>query len=125
MLKQLTILLFTLCLLLQHFSRVLVFADFNLNLNSIIQNLCSNKNKPQMHCKGKCYLLKKLKEEQKQHEAPTSDSKKPLPEMQFFFFSTKSIASSFIKNKILSVYFSYNELQTVSLSNSVFHPPAI
>lgn len=77
-----------------------------------------------MACKGKCYLVKKLKEEQK-NEAPISDSKKQMPEIPFFFVTPKLITASLIKEKVSSIFFSYNDLQTVSLSNSVFHPPSI
>lgn len=34
------------------------------NQNYIAVNLCENSNKPKMHCKGKCYLLKQLKNEE-------------------------------------------------------------
>jgi hypothetical protein len=35
--------------------------NFYLNQKEIAENECENKNRPEMHCNGKCYLAKKLK----------------------------------------------------------------
>ncbi|UTA66347.1 hypothetical protein [Emticicia sp. 21SJ11W-3] len=60
-LKQIGTLL--LCGLL--FMRVMVapviFLQYEFNKEYIIKNYCINKNRPEMHCDGKCYLAKKLK----------------------------------------------------------------
>ncbi|RFS26739.1 hypothetical protein DVR12_02845 [Chitinophaga silvatica] len=45
--------------------RYLVMLNFYLNQDYIAQNLCENRDKPQMHCNGKCHLAKKLNEEDK------------------------------------------------------------
>jgi hypothetical protein len=37
-----------------------VYLDFELRKEYIIQNLCENRLKPQLHCNGKCYLAKQL-----------------------------------------------------------------
>lgn len=37
-----------------------VYLDFELRKEYIIQNLCENRFKPQLHCDGKCYLAKRL-----------------------------------------------------------------
>lgn len=37
-----------------------VYLDFELRKEYIIQNLCENRFKPQLHCDGKCYLSKQL-----------------------------------------------------------------
>lgn len=34
---------------------------YGLNLKTIIDNYCVNKNKPELRCNGKCYLSKKIK----------------------------------------------------------------
>ena len=38
----------------------LVYLDFELRKEYIIQNLCENRFKPHLKCDGKCYLAKKL-----------------------------------------------------------------
>ena len=37
-----------------------VYLDFELRKDYIIQNLCENRFKPQLNCNGQCYLAKKL-----------------------------------------------------------------
>ncbi|MDB5021541.1 MAG: hypothetical protein JWQ28_2668 [Pedobacter sp.] len=53
-------------------SRVFVYAGFEANQSYIAKVLCENKSRPWMHCNGRCYLMKKLKEatekEKKQQE---------------------------------------------------------
>ncbi|PSL31534.1 hypothetical protein CLV60_103400 [Dyadobacter jiangsuensis] len=42
--------------------------DYELRKEYITKNICVNRNRPQLHCDGKCYLAKKLAESQKQEE---------------------------------------------------------
>jgi hypothetical protein len=37
-----------------------VYLDFELNKEYIIQNLCENRFKPELNCNGQCYLAKQL-----------------------------------------------------------------
>jgi hypothetical protein len=37
-----------------------VYLDFELRKDYIIQHLCENRFKPELHCDGKCYLAKRL-----------------------------------------------------------------
>jgi hypothetical protein len=59
-------------LISSNFSRVFVYAGFEANQSYIAKVLCVNRDKPWMHCNGRCYLMKKLKEatdkEKKQEE---------------------------------------------------------
>ena len=64
-------LFFTGLLLLQSFSAVVIYAGFKANQDYIAAKLCENREKPQMHCHGKCYLEKQLQQEsEKQEKAP-------------------------------------------------------
>lgn len=49
-----------------------MFAGYELNKDYIAKVLCENKAKPMMHCNGKCFLAKKIKqaeeEQQKQQQ---------------------------------------------------------
>ena len=38
-----------------------LFAWYNINKQAITEQLCVNKDKPELHCEGKCYLGKQLK----------------------------------------------------------------
>ena len=120
MFKQLIAIFFFAGLLFQHLSRFMILADYSLNKNYIAQNLCENKNKPAMHCNGKCYLAKKLQEEEKQR-APVSQ--KTIPEIQLFFVSSSINIDADFDSSTFSSYAWYNMLVTVSYPHTVFHPP--
>jgi hypothetical protein len=62
--------------LLQTFSRELLVVDFTLNQAAITARFCVNKARPALHCDGKCYFAKKLK----QQEERESKSAGPLKE---------------------------------------------
>ncbi|RAJ05167.1 hypothetical protein LX64_02321 [Chitinophaga skermanii] len=51
---------FLLLLTLKMMALPLLLLEYNLNQAYIAANLCENKNKPQMHCNGKCHLKKQL-----------------------------------------------------------------
>ena len=60
-----------------NFSQVFVYAGFEMNENYIVSKLCVNRDKPEMHCNGKCYLMRKLKQaeqKEKSHERETQRS---------------------------------------------------
>jgi hypothetical protein len=40
----------------------LLYLDFEIRRDYIIANLCVNRDKPLMHCDGKCYLAKRIAE---------------------------------------------------------------
>jgi len=43
-------------------------AEYIINYDYIVTNLCENRNKPQLQCNGTCYLAKMLAEENGQQE---------------------------------------------------------
>ncbi|MFV0606670.1 MAG: hypothetical protein ACK5NK_12590 [Niabella sp.] len=63
--KQAGAILFLLCFLLMAFSKGLLLLNFYANQEAIIAKYCVNKNKPKLHCDGKCYLAKQIKEQEK------------------------------------------------------------
>ncbi len=69
-LKQVLAISFVLLLFLQPLSKIWIYVSFKINQDYIAKNLCINRDKPAMHCNGKCQLIKKLneadKDEQKQ-----------------------------------------------------------
>ncbi|NIG55748.1 hypothetical protein [Chitinophaga sp. Cy-1792] len=48
--------------------RYVVLLDYYLNQDYIAGNLCENRNKPQLHCNGKCHLAKKMHEEDRKDQ---------------------------------------------------------
>jgi hypothetical protein len=58
-------------LLLQTFSREVVVLDYQVHKKHITELFCVNKDKPALHCNGKCHLAKQLR------KASDSESKAP------------------------------------------------
>src|ERR1700758_1201773 len=79
-------------------SKSLILVSYSLNKEFIAKNLCENKDKPKMHCNGKCHLKKELQKEEKKDQSPFSNVKDKV-EVQLFNSDCKVIAPvlSFIK----------------------------
>jgi hypothetical protein len=57
-----------LLLVSQAFSNWFVVMAFNLNRDYIAKNLCENRYRPELNCNGKCVLMKKMKEREKEEQ---------------------------------------------------------
>ncbi|TSD63455.1 hypothetical protein FFF34_017850 [Inquilinus sp. KBS0705] len=78
MLQRITAYLLIASLITVNFSRVFVYAGFELNKKYIADNLCVNRFKPQLHCNGKCYFMKKIKQAQDKENSENRQSQKNL-----------------------------------------------
>ena len=116
-----TILLFTI-IFLQTFSSFVIRADYFFNKSYIARVLCINKEKPQTHCNGKCYLTKQLNQQEKQ------DQQTPVPKWEKFdmqlFFLPKSLDILNDQFLVTTAYRTENEMLTFSFHRSIFHPPS-
>lgn len=61
-----------------------VIAYYHADKDYIARVLCENRNKPELHCDGKCYLAKKLRASQDQQDKETTQSVRNLPLLQWF-----------------------------------------
>ncbi len=105
-----------------------VYLDFELRRDFIIQNLCENRFKPQLKCNGQCYLAKKLhkiaednatKETQRQGQSIKKIMEEVFDEAPLFSceWSVKTLSPK-------SIY-SYQLAHTENIISSLFHPPII
>jgi hypothetical protein len=78
MLKRAFAISLLIVLITTSFSRLFVFAGFRANQKYIVTTLCENKNKPWMHCNGKCYLVKKLKQLEERQKNEDRQNQKNL-----------------------------------------------
>jgi len=110
----------------QTFSSWLVVLEYNLNKDFIAQKLCINKAKPKLNCNGKCQMMKRLAEEEKQNSSNTTNntSKIKLPELVFSNEIHQPVIPSV--DLLASIY---NEESPIFMHNaptgSVFHPPVL
>jgi hypothetical protein len=71
-----------------NFSRLFVYAGFEMNRNYIAAHLCENVAKPWLRCDGKCYFIKKVKQTEEKEKTDGRQSQKNL--FQEAFFSKKA-----------------------------------
>jgi hypothetical protein len=64
--------------LLNPFKLYLPYLDYQLNYNYIVNFLCENKDKPEIGCRGKCFLSKALKSQEKDKSQQQSNAKNHL-----------------------------------------------
>jgi len=104
------------------FSRLFVYAGFELNRNYITTHLCENQDKPWLHCGGKCYYVKKIKQTEEKEKNDERSSQKNL--FQEALFSKKPDTRFY--SRVLQVMQVPNHrvaLPIVSLP--IFQPPQL
>ena len=76
MLRNVTAYFLVFTLLSMNFSRCFIYVGFEANKKFIATSLCENKAKPKMHCNGKCYLAKKVKQAEEKEKSQERQSQK-------------------------------------------------
>lgn len=100
--------------------------DYIVNYDYIANELCENKAKPQMHCNGKCHLMKELAKAS-EDEKPQSDKKSVHHETEVLFCEVLDVFS-FSQSSFISVCkneTAYSNLYSNLNAISFFHPPAL
>ncbi|MET6998594.1 hypothetical protein [Chitinophaga defluvii] len=121
MLKKITSFILLLALVFQCFLQLGVLAYYNFNKAYITNTFCVNKDKPQLHCDGQCYLQKQLQKTGANH--PPHDTLAVIEIPAFLVTTTPVLTPS---HQLLQVY--VLPLQPVrSLFNpgAPFHPPEV
>jgi hypothetical protein len=84
MLNRITIIFLIVALIASNFSRFFIYAGFELNQKYIAENLCINKDKPWLHCNGKCYFIRKIKDAQQKESSEEGQTQKNLFQDAYF-----------------------------------------
>lgn len=84
MLRRCTILFLIVAILSANFTALFVFAGFTANQKYISSTLCENRDKPWMHCNGKCYLIKKIRQAEEKEQSNERETQKSLFQEVFF-----------------------------------------
>ena len=108
-----------LTVLLQVCSKTCIYSIFILEQSSIIETFCENKNKPQLHCQGSCFLKKELKEQDK-HENQSGNLLKE--KFDHFYSEYQYNNQSFSESGIL--HSSQHKMNSIAgFDGNVFQPP--
>lgn len=83
-LKRVVTLLLLLVMLTQTFSKVLITLHYEANKAYIAAVLCINKSKPELHCKGHCYLKKQIKKAEQAEQQTSGRNQKKLLDITLY-----------------------------------------
>ena len=107
----------------------LLYLDYELRKEFIIDNFCVNRNRPELHCDGKCYLATRLAAVQKQEQQQAERNfifklLENITDCQTFFASFS--ASDPVSDERAFPVFRYVSpfFHNAALSG-VFHPPQV
>ncbi|HEY1114372.1 MAG TPA: hypothetical protein VGE66_12455 [Chitinophagaceae bacterium] len=123
MLRRLTILVLLVAFAAQTFQQAAIVLDYYVR-TAAYEKACVNKARPQLRCKGKCQMAKKMaEEEQKSQQAPQMKLEKPgetLSSESFFTLAPLPVPASLPLH-----YPVLNAGAPVAQTHAIFHPPAL
>ena len=95
--------------------------DYLINYEYISNELCENKDKPELKCNGKCHLAKKITETT---NTDNSNKSKSFLEIEILFFQEENFNLKRIIFHTKSITkFHYENLYFHMSSSDYFHPP--
>jgi len=100
--------------------------QYAINYEYISEVLCINKEKPEMHCNGKCHLMQELAKASEDEKPLSSDKKSHHSEIEVLFVEElTSFDFEFQDSFIVTILPNfYSNLYSHVNCNSVFHPPS-
>jgi hypothetical protein len=122
MLRYITSLVLLVAFAMQTFYRAVIAVDYYARGNAYAR-VCENKARPQLHCNGRCQMLKKIKtEQQKEHNIPGRKAESKAEVLSFHLFFTVSLLRPLftIPKRKVPVY---SGGHVVDRSFAIFHPP--
>ncbi len=104
--------------------------NFRVHQSEIIRLECENKNRPELHCNGKCYLAKQLQKAEAQLQGKKQESSRSLEQLKWLetaVFSRPEFPVVHVKSNeyelTSDVTSTYLEKRSMCYLPSVFHPP--
>lgn len=106
-------------------NRLWILVDFSINQDFIAEVLCINKDKPVLACNGKCYLSKKLKEQEEKEKEQVPSSLKEKSEI-VYINSFSSVVLPGLSTSIISKLNSAYSFHSISNHlDRIFRPPKV
>jgi hypothetical protein len=101
-----------------------IYVSFKINQDYIAKNLCENRAKPKMQCNGKCQLMKKLKQADKEEQKQIPQTLKEKYELLYCHNLTSfSIEKRNIFAETKKSFFDYQFHFNTSYNTDIFRPP--
>ena len=121
--KHITALIFLVAFVAQTFSKAFVIAGYYANTAAFAKN-CINKARPALKCHGKCQVMKKLVQEEKQEqenpERKAAHKNEVLVSSKSFFAAVPVSLIGIISSKKL---YSAIDGNSIDRHYKIFHPP--
>ena len=100
-------------------------AYYRANREYIARVLCENRDKPQLHCDGQCYLAKRLKAQQDKQDKETTEHVQNVPTFQLFCADYPAFHFLPVAEIVCQpVGFTYQLVSYSAPRSSVFQPPS-
>lgn len=115
----------TLLIMTQVFSNWFVVLSFKLNQDYIAKNICENRYRPKLNCKGNCVLMKKLREEEKKEQNAPANLKLEITSIILSSKSFFAITETPVFVLTTSSRSAENSGKPVDRTADIFHPPAV
>lgn len=120
--KQCIAFLLLVSVIIHTFSQVVICVNFYANQEDIARTLCVNRDKPAMHCNGRCQLCKRLTNEESNKDKSSPERKitvtgQPLL-AETAFGCIPPISATFLKHP-----FDRSDLRIIDRPGFCFHPP--
>jgi len=123
-LKKILVIVLTLLVFLQPLSKVWIFVSFKINQDFIAKNLCENRAKPILKCNGKCQLMKKMKQADKDEEKQTPQTIKEKLEVLYCHNQANFNVSQKLDFEVKKQsFFGYKFQNYSSYQSNLFRPP--
>lgn len=120
--KQIPVALLLLAILLQSFSKAVIFTDFYANRDYIAKNLCENRRTPIIHCYGRCQLNKRLLQDEKQ-DSNNPEGKETVWGVLLYAETGHAIGLMSPASSFLSHPPALSDCRIVDQPSFCFHPP--
>ncbi|WP_353723083.1 hypothetical protein [Dyadobacter sp. 676] len=106
----------------------LLYLDYEIRREYIAANFCENKNRPQMHCNGKCYLAKRIAslDEQEKRQAEKNYLSRLIDQAMDqrvdFFFTRQPVTVGLLPRTGFPITSSFTPRIA---ADDIFHPPLV
>lgn len=123
--KFIAIPILILLIMTQVFSNWFVVLSFKLNQDYIAKNICENRYRPKLNCKGNCVLMKKMREQEKQEQNTPANIKLEITSIilssKSFFATAEAPVIVFTASSKLAE----NSGKPIDRTADIFHPPSV
>lgn len=120
MFKKILIYLIITCTVSNGFMQLVIYSGYQMNKAYITSVFCINKEHPELHCDGQCFLAKKLKDLDSKNKQVQENLKRVVEAEPKF----QTIAiNHYLPYFLITSENLYIEKPVKDLSISIFHPP--